>query len=151
MGAPPPLTPPPGATVCDDLGRVCLPSTNYRLTTLQTDWLVFRFSRYSLCTDTQRTRISTIHLLLRDVGIGANRIENAWSNVVTVLFPNNGCLCWLHNPSFQQICHNILIKARVSTRTIYAFNFRRVIYGKFTASQTFKKCPTFVEVRCSLP
>jgi hypothetical protein len=28
-------------------------------------------------------------------------------------FPSNGCLCWLHNSSFQQICHNTFFNNNV--------------------------------------
>jgi hypothetical protein len=38
---------------------------------------------------------------------GADRIGNAKSRVVAVLFPNNGCFFWLHNPCFEHGCHSI--------------------------------------------
>jgi hypothetical protein len=76
-----------------------------------TDCLVFRFSKYSLCMDPQRTPLPTVplllcaYLLLRERG--TDYMEDSGLCGVTVLFPSHGCLCWLCNPGFQQICHNI--------------------------------------------
>jgi hypothetical protein len=67
------------------------------------------FSRCSLCTDPQRPLLPTVPRLLRVYLLlwegGADRIENTWPRVVTVLFPSS----WLHNPGFQQVCHNMSI------------------------------------------
>jgi hypothetical protein len=49
-----------------------------------------QLSRYSLCTDPERTLLPKILILLSVVDIGADRIENTGSPVVTVLFPSNG-------------------------------------------------------------
>jgi hypothetical protein len=95
----------PGATFSDGLQWVSPPTANYRLPTLV--WLVFQFSTHSPSTDTQRTLLPTIPLLMRDAGINVDHI-NVGSCVVIMLFPCDGSLCWLHSPGFQWICHNIL-------------------------------------------
>jgi hypothetical protein len=106
IGAPPLPMLLPGATFSDDPQWVCLPTANCRLMAL--DWLVFQFSTYSLSTDTKRTLLPTIPLLLHDIGINTDHIENTRSCVLIKPFPCNGNLYWLHNPGYQWICHKIL-------------------------------------------
>lgn len=90
---------------------------NWRLHCLHTGFAsdsgVFRFFRYSLCADLQRTPLPIISLLLQGYLLlwerGADHTGNTGSCVVIVLFHSNSCPCWLHIPGFQQICHNIMI------------------------------------------
>jgi hypothetical protein len=37
------------------------------------------------------------------------------TGVFTGPFPDNGCLCWLHNSDFRQTCHNILMLNVISS------------------------------------
>jgi hypothetical protein len=80
---------------------------------------LFRFSRYSLCEDSQRTPLVIVPILLHDVVIGADRIENTGSRVVSVLFPSNSCFRWLHNFGLQQSCNNTYLRIPAMSMFIY--------------------------------
>jgi hypothetical protein len=127
-GAPPPSTPPSGATVCGCPRRVCLPASNCRLTTLSrlsTDRLVFRFSRYSLRTDQQGTPLPTISVIARrhyrrgstenTFPSGTPIVYVAWHDVHIPLLPH--CL----------LCHNIVMDVS-SDWIIPAFSEHATIY-----------------------
>jgi hypothetical protein len=87
---------------------------------------VFRFLRYSLCAEPQRTPLPTFPLLLHGYLLlwerGANYTENTTSCVVIVLFHSNSCLCWLHKPGFQHICHNIMRS--------FCYTLTQIYYGE---------------------
>jgi hypothetical protein len=51
-----------------------------------TDWLLFQFFTYSLCTDPQRKLLLAIPLLLHDVAIRADRIENTVPNRTSICY-----------------------------------------------------------------
>jgi hypothetical protein len=65
----------------------------------------------TLAQTAQKTPLSTVPILLRASLLlwerGADRIENAESRVVAMLFTSSGRFFWLHIPYFEQICHNI--------------------------------------------
>jgi hypothetical protein len=65
----------------------------------------------ALAQTAQKTPLSTVPLLLRASLLlwkrGADRIENAETRVVAMVFPSNGHFFWLHISYFEQICHNI--------------------------------------------
>jgi hypothetical protein len=66
------------------------------------DLALFRFYRYSLCTDSQRTQLPSVPLLLHDVDIGADQTEN--------IVPN-GYVEWrgvFHCCITVFLCHNLV-------------------------------------------
>jgi hypothetical protein len=91
--------------------------------------------------DPQRTLLPTFPLLLHAYLLlwerGVDRIKNSGLNVVTVLFLSSSFLCWLHNPVFQRICHNII--------DIYAHN-KELMKLKFCIHRhSWKGCiPQFI-------
>jgi hypothetical protein len=74
-----------------------LPTTREASTRLHSP--LFRFSRYSYCTERQITQLPTVPLLVRE--LGADLIENMGLRVVTVLFPSNGYL-WFRILAFNR-------------------------------------------------
>jgi hypothetical protein len=101
--APPLPMPLPGATVCDDLQWVCIPTADSRLST---DLAVFRFSRIPHGPTENTTSHNSSIVAFVTIAVGMWHRPHR-KHRVTVLLPSNGCLCWLHSSGFQQICHNI--------------------------------------------